>query len=157
MFLLTHGILTCYVHVNLYTTPAKSINSIVAKRGVVLLQSPWIGIPKLNIPIISIMSLSTYEATQSSQKNVPNDSIESIGLNICFLFWKLISLPLFGRRSTPWTLFGDILNQFIWSNHNSPSKSIDSVTYFMKLIDALTNQLTWKRNWINSINFAVPN
>ena len=150
MFLLTHGILTCYVHVNLYTTPAK-FNQF--NRGKTWCCTASI---TMNIPIVSFMSLSTCEVTQSSLKNDPNDSIESIDSIYVVLFWKLISLPLFGRRSTPWTFLWDILIQFIWSNHNSPSKSTDSVTYSMKeLTQSPINSLGKGLNQFN--HFAVPN
>ena len=43
-----------------------------------------------------------------------------------------ISLNFFEKHLISLTLSWDILNQFNWCNHTSPSKLIDSVTYFMQ-------------------------
>ena len=134
-----------------YTTQVKSINSIVAKCENVLIQSPWIG--KLEYTINSIMLLSTYESIQSSQKNDSNDSIKSINSTYMLTFWKTYFVDLCLENVPFCWLLWDILNQFNWFNHTSFSKSTDSVTYFMKTTSLSHNELTWKRNRINSINF----
>ena len=106
-----------------------------------------------NIPINSIMCLSTYESSQSRLKNGSNDSVKSINQLIIYICCRLgkhdISLTFFLENVWFHWLFWDILNLFNWFNHTSPSKSIDSVTHFMKRNDSVTNHLTWKRNWIN--------
>ena len=126
----------------------------------------------LNIPINSSMLLSTCESTQSSQRNDSNDSIKSINqLNIYvdlyetssislpvsknvqfrWPFWKRsISLTFLGNLRVRWP-FWDILNQFNWFNHTVPSKSIDSIAYFMKT-NWLSHQSTYletELNWFN--------
>ena len=123
-----------------------------------------------------------------SQRNDSNDLINQLNIYVDVdlfekkifyfveLFWKTfnfvdlfgkrsISLIFFGKRSISLTFLGDILNQyqFNWFNHTSPSKSIDSVTYFMKT-NWLSHQSTHlekelnrfsqfcgKMKWFNSI------
>ena len=51
---------------------------------------------------------------------------------MCWLIWITYFVDLFWRTCDFVDLSGGILNQFNWFNHTSPSKSIDSVTYFMK-------------------------
>ena len=63
-----------------------------------------------------------------------NQSINSIYM-LTFFGKSSISLPFFWKTFDFVDLcwhFWDILNQFNWFYHTSPSKSIDSVTYFMK-------------------------
>ena len=112
----------------------------------------------LNIPINSIMLLSTYIWIDSiklkewlKRFNQINQSTQYICM-LAFVGKPSISLMFFGKRSILLTFFWDILNQFNWFNRTSPSKSIDPVTYFMKM-NRLSQQ-SWKRNCIESINFA---
>ena len=114
----------------------------------------------LNVPINSIMLLGTYESTQSlikSIKNDSNDSIKSVNqLNIYVdIFGKTFySVDLFCK-----TLISLTFLWIFWINSNDSiipipqSQSIHSPTLW-KRIDSVTNQLTSKGNWINSINFA---
>ena len=65
--------------------------------------------------------------TQMFQSN------QSINSYILTVLWRpSFSLTFFGKHSMPLTFFRISFNQFNWFNHTSPSKSIDSVTYFMK-------------------------
>ena len=126
----------CSLGVRLYTTHAKSINSVVAKCE-----------NNLNIPINSIMLLSTYESIQSSQRTDSYDSIKSINqLKIYVdLFWEIFNFV---------HLFGIFWINSIDTIIPAPqSQSTQSPTLW-KRIDSVTNQLTWERNWIDSINFA---
>ena len=79
----------------------------------------------LNISINSIMLLRTYEPIQSTHKNSLNDLIKSINqLNMYVdLLRKIFDFV---------DLFLGFFNQLNWFSHISPSKSIDSITYFMK-------------------------
>ena len=112
-----------------------------------------------NISINSTMLLSTYEPTQLTRKNVSNDSIKSIDqLNILLtVFGKTsISLIVFGKSSISLTVLS-----IFWFNWIKSiilvAQSIDSTTYPVETNWSITNQLTWKRNWINSINFIEKN
>ena len=101
---------------------------------------------KLNISSNSIMLLRTYDPTQSTHKNNSNDSIKSI--NQLNLYVELFR-KTFG--------FVDIFELFWinWVHSITPvaqNQSTQSPTVW-KRIDSITNQLAWKRNWINSINF----
>ena len=111
----------------------------------------------LNIPTNSIMLLSTYELTQSIQKNDSNALIKSNNQLNIYLLTFLESLPFrwpfLENVRFRWP-FWDILNQLNRFNRTSPSKSIGSVTYLTKTNWLSHQSLTWKRNWIKLINFA---
>ena len=68
--------------------------------------------------------------TQMIQSNQLNQSFNSIYM-LTFLENLLFRWPFRENARFRWPVW-DILNPFNWFNHSSPSKSIDSVTYFMK-------------------------
>ena len=74
------GAATVFYHLltDLYTSHAKSMNSIVAECGNVGIDSIAMNRYNLNIPTNSIMLIRTYVSTQSSEKNGSDDSIKSI-------------------------------------------------------------------------------
>ena len=121
----------------------------------------------LNIPINSIILLSTYQSAQSSQKMTQiiqsDQSINSKHMLTCYgnssflLTFYLENIrfrwPFLENVRFCWTFLG-FFNQFNWFNHASPSKSIDSVTLFMKT-NWLGHQSTHlERNWIALVNLA---
>ena len=150
---------------DLYTTHAKSINPVVAECENVLIQSPWIG----KTWIYQYQSIQACNQVHTNRLNhvkrmaqmiQSNQSISPIYMVDLFwkifyfvdLFWKRsISLTLFWEAFDFVDLFWDIWNHFNWFNHTSPSKSIYSVTHFVKT-DWLSHQSTHLEKERNQFN-----
>ena len=149
-----HVIHVIFFHVarDLYTTHAKSINSIVAKCENVLIQSPWIGITWI---YQSIQSVTKYlhmnrldQVKRMTQMIQFNQSINSIYM--LTFFGRPISLTFLENVRFRWP-FWDTLNQFNGFNRTTPSKSIGSVTYFMKT-NWLSHRSTHLEKELNQFN-----
>ena len=73
---------------------------------------------------------------------------------------KLNAFPFFEKRPISLTFFffgkRSISLTFLWGYFKSIQliQSYQSLTTLWKRIDSVTNQPTWKRNWIDSIHFA---
>ena len=86
----------------------------------------------LDIPINSIMLLSTYESTQSSQMNDLNDSMKSINQLKTF----------FGKRSISLTFLGySELIQFIQSYQSLKVNRLSHLLYENELTQSPINSL----------------
>ena len=105
----------------------------------------------LNISIDSILLLRTYEPTQLIHKNNSNYSIESINQLI-------INFDLFSEnprfRSPVLTFFESI---DLIQSYQSLKVNLLNYIPFENELTQFTNQLAWKKNWINPINFAEKN
>ena len=144
---------------DLYTTHVKSINSMVAKCENVLIQSPRIGIPWMNIPINSIMLLNTSICINSTRLkewlkwfNCSNQSNQYI----CWLFGKTYFLDLFLENVRfHWPFFLDMI---FWINAIDSiipvpqSQSTQLPTQWKELTQSPIK--SEKELWINSIHFS---
>ena len=72
-------------------------------------------------------------------------------ISLTFFGKRSISLTFLGKRSISLTFLGYFESQFNWFSHTSPSKSIDSVTHFVKT-NWLSHQSTHLENELNRFN-----
>ena len=133
----------------------------------------------LKISIISIMSLTTYESTQSTHRKNSNESDQSTQYTcmVCICMyshrgahphnpaaiprpecWSFLETLRFRWLFLKTFHFVDLfrISWINWIDSTIPDAQtqLTQSTSLWKRIDSITNQLSWKRNWINLINFA---